>query len=365
MWSARMWLGCGFTAWCQLLFRHRFAVDWRYGHIAVADTIGSVVNLLCGLAEYLTHGHRVRGARIARDPIFIIGHWRSGTTLLHELLGLDERHTYPTTYRCMAPCHFLLTERFFRHLFGWAIPRRRPMDNMAVSWDHPQEDEFALCMMGVPSPYLTIAFPNSPHHFSKFIDLQGLSRAELERWKARFVHFLKKLTLRDPRRLVLKSPLHTCRIPVLLELFPRARFVHIVRDPYAVFPSTVQLWSSLYRSHGLQRPRLHGLGDFVFDTYRLVHARYREGRAQIPPGQLHELRYEDLTRDPIGQMRALYEKLDLGGFDRVMPRLESYLANTADYTTNRYELKPEQVAEIGSRWGDIIRDLGYEKANLH
>jgi len=50
-----------------------------------------------------------------------------------------------------------------------------------------------------------------------------------------FLHFLQTLTFKDTRRLVLKSPPHSCRIGVLLEMFPKARFIHIVRDPYLVF----------------------------------------------------------------------------------------------------------------------------------
>src|SRR5687768_18104609 len=46
-------------------------------------------------------------------------------------------------------------------------------------------------------------------------------------------------------RSILKSPPHTCRVPTLLRLFPDARFVHIVRDPYAVYPSTLHLWRIL------------------------------------------------------------------------------------------------------------------------
>src|SRR5262249_33511021 len=44
-----------------------------------------------------------------RRPIFILGHWRSGTTLLHELLALDDRLLSPTTFQCFNPQRFLLT----------------------------------------------------------------------------------------------------------------------------------------------------------------------------------------------------------------------------------------------------------------
>ena len=130
------------------------------------------------------------------------------------------------------------------------------MDNMAAGWDRPQEDEFALCNIGARSPYLTIAFPNRPPQDQDYLDFRGVPTAEVERWKRAFLWFLKCLTLRNPKRIVLKFPGHTARIRTLLEMFPKAKFLHIVRNPYVLFPSTVNLWKRLYRDEGLQMPQL-------------------------------------------------------------------------------------------------------------
>ena len=128
------------------------------------------------------------------------------------------------------------------------------MDRMKAGFDRPQEDEFALCMLGLPSPYATIAFPNHPAANPEYLDLETVPPTALERWKQGFLWFLKCLTYKQGKRLILKSPPHTARIKVLREMFPDAIFLHIVRDPYVVFPSTVNLWRSLYLTHGLQIP---------------------------------------------------------------------------------------------------------------
>jgi hypothetical protein len=172
---------------------------------------------------------------------------------------------------------------------------------------------------------------------------------------------LRHLTFKDPRRLVLKSPTHTCRIPALLELFPDARFVHIIRDPFVVFPSTVNLWKALYLSQGLQRPTFAGLEDHVFKTFIHLYARLEQCKHLLAPNRFHELRYEDLIADPIAQMRTLYERLELGGFEELLPRLKTYLDANAGYKTNRYSsLDPELRSEIERRWGHVIRQYGYE-----
>jgi hypothetical protein len=173
---------------------------------------------------------------------------------------------------------------------------------------------------------------------------------------------LGRLGYRDPRRLVLKSPTHSCRIPTLLELFPDARFVHIIRDPYVVFPSTVNLWKSLYETHGLQVPTFTGLDEYVFRTFTHLYDRLESGKRLLRPDRFHELKYEDLIRDPLGEIRRLYDRLDLGGFDAVQPRLKQYLADNAGYQTNRYKpLDPALEAEITRRWGDVIARYGYQK----
>ena len=232
---------------------------------------------------------------------------------------------------------------------------------MKAGWTRPQEDEFALCMLGLPSPYLTIAFPNRPPQCQKYFDLEGLSRRELATWKRTFRRFLQVLTFKNPKRLVLKSPPHTCRIKVLLEMFPDARFVHIVRDPHVVFPSTVNLWKSLYRKHGMQTPAFAGLEEYVFTTFTRLYQRLHETQSLVRPNRFYELRYEDLVDDPIGEMEKLYTHLELGNFDEYVPRLKEYLADNANYETNRYELTPEQIAEIERRWGTVIRRYGYER----
>jgi omega-hydroxy-beta-dihydromenaquinone-9 sulfotransferase len=181
----------------------------------------------------------------------------------------------------------------------------------------------------------------------------------LERWKASFLRFLRQVTVRNPKRIVLKSPTHTYRIKVLLELFPDARFVHVVRNPYVVFPSTIHLWQSLYAHQALQHPTFKGLEDYVFDNFLHLYEKLEEARPGLDSSRFYELRYEDLVRDPITQVRAIYERLELGDFEQVLPKLKHYIANSADYKTNHYELPAELRDAITQRWGDVIRRYGY------
>jgi hypothetical protein len=253
----------------------------------------------------------------------------------------------------------LLTEKYFKKWFGFLLPERRPMDNMNLGWDRPQEDEFALCMLGQPSPYLDIVFPNRPPLTPGALDLEGISPRERRNWKRTFYRYLQTLTFKDPRRLVLKSPPHSCRIPILLEMFPDARFIHIVRNPYDVFPSTVKLWKSLAEKHGVQTPHHRNIKERVLQTLPHLYAKLEEGKKRVRPDRFHELRYEDLVRDPLGEVRQIYDRLELGGFEELRPRLAEYLHRNANYETNKFRLAPAQRDEITQRWGDVIRHYGY------
>lgn len=348
--------------WLRLLARNRFAVNFALWPVAIVVSIVSVANSMLALVQSLLFGRKIARTEIREPPIFIIGHWRSGTTLLHRLLVQDNRFAFPTTYECFAPKSALVTGGFVRRWLSFLHPMRRLQDNMPDGFDYPHEDEFALCSMGLPSPYTQFAFPNRPQR-EEYLDFEGLSPAEITRWKAGMRRFLQQLTLRADKPIVLKSPPHTARIRLLLEMFPDARFVHIVRHPFAVFPSMVWTRKLNYRAHGLQRPQFDGLDEFVYRNFLRMHRAFSKQKHLIPPENLCELRYEDLVRDPVGEMRAIYERLNLGEFDRARPALEAYVAGQKDYKTNRFEVSPELRAEISRRWGDFMREYGYAGAD--
>ncbi|MBI3838921.1 MAG: sulfotransferase [Planctomycetia bacterium] len=359
-WAARFWHGMLLGSWIALVLRNRMRIGigiTRWG-LACTITFTAIINSLLRPLQELFYRRYIERTQIKDAPIFIIGHWRSGTTLLHELMVLDGRYTFPTTYQCLAPNHFLISAWLVTRL-KFLLPERRPMDNMATGWDRPQEDEFALCNMGLPSPYLTMAFPNEPPNSPEYLTLEGVPTQDLIRWKSGLEWFLKHVTFCNPKRIILKSPPHTGRIKVLLELFPNARFVHIVRDPYAVFGSTVKLWKTLYKLQALQEPKHEGLEEYVFSCFERMYGQLDRDRVLVDPSRFFEVRYEDLVRNPVEQMRALYEHLSLGEFETLLPKLTAYFKDAKDYRTGTYQISSELRDEIDRRWGPFMRKYGY------
>ncbi|HTN73987.1 MAG TPA: sulfotransferase, partial [Pirellulaceae bacterium] len=281
------------------------------------------------------------------------------TTLLHELLALDPAHRAPTTFECFLPGHFVLTERWLKSWTGFALPRTRWFDNMPVGWDRPQEEEFALVNLGLGSPYSAIAFPNEPPAEADYLDLDGLEPRPQARWEAGYRRFLQRLIAQRAGRLILKSPPHTCRVPTLVKLFPQAKFIYVVRDPDAIFPSTLKLWRSLYATHGYQRPNFAGLADQVLCAFAHFHARFEATKGLIPAGNLTVVRFEELTRDPPAMLRRLYAELDLGSYEAVAPLIEKFQAGQRDYQPNRHELASEQRELLRERWQSYYALHGY------
>jgi hypothetical protein len=236
---------------------------------------------------------------------------------------------------------------------------------MAQGIDLPAEDEFALCVSTALSPYLSWTFPRSRDHYNKYLTFEGVAENEILRWKAAFLRFLKKLTWKYSRPLILKSPPHTARIRLLLELFPQAKFVHIHRDPYTVYRSTLHTWTTGPPFQCLQRPDFPDAEDRIIAAYKVMYDAYFDQRGLIPAGHLCEIAFENLEHDPIGQVEAVYDALGLPDFDAVRSRMEDYLRSIEAYRKNQLpELTEPLRRRLAREWGRSFEEWGYPQERL-
>ncbi len=307
--------------------------------------------------------YRRRVANVdVRAPIFIIGHWRTGTTLLHELLDSDPRLQAPTTYQCMFPSTFLPTQGLVGRWTRGMLPATRPFDNMVFGPDKPQEDEFALLNAGLGTPYVTLAFPRRGPAGLRYVDLADLDDVERLRWENGYEEILRRFQLDDDRRLVLKSPVHAGRIPTLLKLFPDARFIFTARDPFDIFTSHVRTLKVLAANQGLHNPIPaddQWVKDYVLEMFIRLFEAYERDRAQIPPGRLVEMRYEDFTAAPLERLEALYRELELGDFAPARAAVVANLADRKGYRRNANRIDAQDRAIVAARWAKYRDRFGY------
>lgn len=363
--SPRFWHGMRLGDWLKLLARNRFQVHPLCWFMALTVTGTAGVNSVLSFIQQFSLGRRIAETPIEEPPIFVVGHWRSGTTYLHELLALDPRFAAPTTYQCFAPAHFLISEPIFGFWLPYLLPAHRPMDNVRAGVAQPQEDEFALCVLGAPTPYLQVAFPNEPAVCLEFLDMLDIPEDRFEHWKNTMCYFVRAITFRERKQLVLKSPPHTGRIATLSEMFPGSKFIHVVRDPLAMVPSTVRLWQSLYATQAFQIPRHSRLEDYVIDCFEKMYLGFDQQRRRIHPKHLCHVRYEDLVADPVGQLAIIYEKLRLGDFDVARPILTRHFESSQGYRTNRHHVPDALRDRIMCHWGPYMKAYGYAMSEGH
>lgn len=359
--SPRFWHGMKVPTWWGLLAKNGFQVDLSRIHIATGVCLVSPFNDVLALAQRIVFGRRIARTELEKPPIFILGHWRSGTTLLHELLVTNPQFASPNTFECFAPWHFLLSELPMVTLGGFLLPKRRPMDNMDAGWRLPQEDEFALMNLGLPTPYLRIAFPRTQPKSLEYLTLEKLSPQQRDEWTRRFVWFLKVLTFHyGGKQLVLKSPTHTGRLKFLAELFPHAKFIHLTRDPTQLFSSTVRLWRSLEEVQALQEsPAESETEEYVTECHQIMYQQFEKDREQIDASRIVDLRYEDLIADPLQAIEGLYRDLELGDFSDALQPLQTRLAGHQEYKPNRHAIDEELRSHVMQSWPDYCRRYGY------
>ena len=310
--------------------------------------------------ERWRYGAQIEAARI-EPPLFILGHYRSGTTHVHNLLALDQQFAAPTFFQVLNPHTFLSNERWVAPVVDRLVVRRRYQDEMALGAGLPSEDEFATCAMTGLSPYMGWCFPGDGADYDRYLTFRDAQESEVVRWEHALTTFLKKLTVRYGRPLVLKSPPHTARIRRLLDLFPDARFVHIHRDPYVVFRSTRHMIRAAQPLYHLREGPLQDGDDRIITVYTEMYDAFFADRGLIPEGRLCEVAYEDLEREPVGVVRSIYEVLGLSGFEDLRPRLEGYLASIAGYRKNRHDELSEPLSRrIAHEWGRSFDEWWYE-----
>jgi hypothetical protein len=341
--------GITFGDWLALLRENRFAVDPSYWLRAATITLSSLGNSLDRRREEAIYGQEIRDITVD-PPVFVLGIWRSGTTHLQNLFAVDERFAFPNWYQVAYPHSFLSTEVKRSKFLGFFIPETRIQDNMKYGLALPAEDEFALCTASARSALMSWIFPRQAGHYDRYATLQKVPDAEVAEWKSALLGFVKKLTWKHRKPLVLKSPLHTGRIRLLLDVFPQARFVHIHRDPYAVFQSSCHTTREAMRYCILQRQDFDVEERTIRQYSEVVESFFAE-KDLIPAGRFHELRYEDLERDPVGQMRTTYEALGLPDFREVEPSVRRYVASLGGYQKNVYpDIEPATKERLQNEW---------------
>ena len=325
----------------------------------------AVASLFDPLTRIDEKRYRKRLASLPLDdaPVFILGHWRSGTTYVHNLLSQDRNFGYNTTYQTVFP-HFMLWGqpflKFWMHVF---MPKKRATDGVRLDVDLPQEEEFGLVNM---MPYTFYNFWFLPHKTLEYSDKYLLFNNADEETKRIFKDRFEKLIRvslwnTKGKKFLSKNPPHTGRIPLILEMFPNAKFIYLMRNPYTVFRSTKSFFTETIKPLQFQEPTPQEMESNILKVYADLYHKYEKDKALIPEGNLIEMRFEDIESDPLGSVEKIYKTLSLEGFEANKANFERYIRAQKSHKKNAYRYDEATRKAVEENWGFALDDWGYER----
>ena len=295
------------------------------------------------------------------QPVFILGHWRSGTTFVHNILALDKHFGYNTTYQTVFPNLMLFGQKFFKKNMAFLMPDKRPTDNMELNVDLPQEEEFALSNMTSVNYYNFWFYPKSwDTYTNKYLTFRDASAEEKKEFQDVFKQLIKvSLHNTNGTQFLSKNPPHTARVKEILEIYPNAKFIYLMRNPYTVFESTRSFFTNTIQPLKLQDFSNQEIEDKILSVYKTMYEKYEADKHLIPKGNLIEIKFEDIESDALGMTKKIYETLSLPGFEDAKADIEAYLNKKKGYKKNQYKYEPRTVELVEKNWKFALDQWGY------
>lgn len=298
---------------------------------------------------------------LSEDPVFILGHWRSGTTFVHNVLSCDKRFGYNTTYQTVFPHLMMWGQTFFKGNMSFLMPDKRPTDNMELAVDLPQEEEFALANM---MPYTYYNFWFLPQYMQEYADkyllFNDISENELQIFEETFKKLIKiSLWNTKGEQFLSKNPPHTGRVKELIKMFPNAKFIYLMRNPYTVLESTRSFFTNTIQPLKLQDISNEEIEKNIISIYAKLYHQYEAEKHLIPEGNLIEVKFEDFEADAMGMTQKIYESLNLKGFDEAKGAIQNYVGEKKGYKKNKYKYDDRTIKLVEENWGFALKQWGY------
>jgi hypothetical protein len=296
-----------------------------------------------------------------KAPIFILGHYRSGTTHLHYLMAKDPQLGHLNNFQGFLITISLLGKGWLDWLLAPLVPNKRPMDNMKMNMYAPQEEDLPVSNLTAHNGMHSYFFPKNQSYFQKYTLMRNVSDAEKKEWQKAYDKVLRIVSVgNNNKRLVIKNPLNTGRLKELLELYPNAKFVYIHRNPYEVYRSTRKLYNKTIGTQFLQEVDEAYIQDMIFNNYKGMMQQYIDQRSLAAPNQLIEISFEELIADGEGTMQKIYQELKLPNWENAKPEIQAYLESVKDYKRNKFKPLSSKINQrIQKDWKFVFDEWKY------
>ena len=295
-------------------------------------------------------------------PLFVIGHWRSGTTHLHYLLAQDKRFVYLDSFQALKVA--FVSKGIMRPILAYLMPSTRLQDNVKIDAHSPQEEEHPLTNLTEKSGMQIFFFPKNRSYFDKYNVFEGTTEQEIKDWKKVYLKMLKQISLFQGKKkqLLLKNPHNTGRVKILLELFPNAKFIFIHRNPYEVYSSTKYLYQKAVKTQFLQEFSEKEIEERILYCYEKSMQKYLEDKQLIPKGSMFEISFNELETQPINALEKIYSNLNISDFNKNKTHFKAYLNTVKSYKKNQLTEIPLEVKnQINTRWKFAFDNWKYNR----
>jgi len=328
-------------------------------------TIASLILHPFGRGETFMKSKTLKNTHITEPPIFIVGFWRSGTTFLHSLLCQDPNNAFVTTYQSIFPHHSLVNSGWLKKLAELIAPERRPIDNVKLNMNWPQEEEMGLGNIQPLSFYNYFYFPDHIEEYTKrYLLFENVTEKEIESWERAYKLLIKKaLIISKGKRFVSKNPPNNFRIPQILKMFPDAKFIYIYRNPYRTLSSFLPFMKQVMLGVGFQDVNDKIVDDLLLNLFKLALEKYQKDKHLIPESNLIEIQYEQFKENPLETIKKIYDTFELNDFSKAEPFLKNYIHSQKHQKSGGHDL-PEQLDQfIQDNLQDYMESKGYSNKN--
>lgn len=322
--------GSSLTNLIVVLFKNRDQISLKFLPQVFLIFIIPVLFFPLHLIEKILYSAKIEKTPITKDPIFIIGHFRSGTTYLHNLFSQDRQFGFPTTYQCFLPGVFLTGKNFLKAIHKTTLPDKRPMDDVKLDSDFPQEEEYVISGLSPYSYFQSYFFPKKMNWY--FTSCALVSPEILVKWEKKYHFLVKKFTCAcHGKQLILKNPVNTVRLKHLIKIFPNAKFIYLYRDSGQVLNSTYKLFDRMWALYSFQDIGENEMKNNIQSIYNQTLLAYNQQKKLIKKQNLVEVEYDFFIKNPFSEMERIYQELQIPGFESAKEDFENYIITQSSY----------------------------------
>ncbi len=286
--------------------------------------------------------------KLEKPPVFIIGFWRSGTTLMHNFMSQYPEAAFVSTFQSVFPHDCFVNKWWIQGIGQHLLPEKRPGGDIKFDFDHPQEEEVAISNMLDTSFYNFFYYPNDLEFIMKEgLSLDSLDEEELKNWKNNYDKIIKiALKKTNGSCFISKNPPNTVRIKQLLKFYPDAKFIYLYRDKYESLYSFQNFINQVHDGVKYQEYDKKSHLANLIKLYKYSINRFKEDKELIPSGNLIEVDFHHFEKNILEVIESIFTKFEIAEYQSNKSYFESYYKEIRSYIREPHKIPDDFKNEV-------------------